>query len=102
MSEGKLITDADAHETTNTYWEQAHPKPLAARQGIERIVKKALIAGYNTEQIIVALNRTKSFTVNAVEWHLRQGLQPVETPSVPTRTVEWVENVDGTVHRVIH
>ena len=102
MSDGQLITDTHAHETTNTYWEQAHPKPMAARQGIERIVKKALIAGYTTEQIVTALNATKSFTVNAVEWHLRQALQPPPPSNKPSITVEWVENVDGTYTRVIN
>ena len=76
MSEGELITDAHATETTGVYWEQAHPKPMAARQGIERIVKKALIAGYTTPQIVHALNSTKSFTVNAVEYYLRVALEP--------------------------
>ena len=81
MSEGELITNAHATETTDIYWEQAHPKPMAARQGIERIVKKALIAGYTTPEIVQALNSTKSFTLNAVEYHLRVAIQPPTPPS---------------------
>ena len=102
MSEGELITDAHATETTGVYWEQAHPKPMAARQGIERIVKKALIAGYTTPQIVHALNSTKSFTVNAVEYYLRVALDPPKPPEIAVPNVEWIENVDGTMTRVIH
>lgn len=102
MSEGELITNAHATETTDIYWEQAHPKPMAARQGIERIVKKALIAGYTTPEIVQALNSTKSFTLNAVEYHLRVAIQPPTPPQVSVPDVEWIENVDGTVTRVVH
>ena len=96
MSEGELITNAHATETTDIYWEQAHPKPMAARQGIERIVKKALIAGYTTPEIVQALNSTKSFTLNAVEYHLRVAIQPPTPPPGSGPDVEWIENEDGT------
>lgn len=101
MDNGELITDAHATETTNTYWEQAHPKPMAARQGIERIVKRALIAGYTPRQIVGALNKTKAFTINAIEYQLRLALQPPEPSPVSVPNVEWIENADGTVSRVI-
>jgi hypothetical protein len=101
VDNGELITDGHATETTNTYWEQAHPKPLAARQSIERIVKRALIAGYTSRQIVGALNKTKAFTVNAIEYQLRLTFQPSEPPPVSVPNVEWIENVDGTVSRVI-
>ena len=49
-----------------------------------------------------ALNSTKSFTLNAVEYHLRVALEPPKPPQVSVPDVEWIENVDGTVTRVVH
>tara|TARA_B100001142_G_C14131845_1_gene577189 strand:+ start:475 stop:780 length:306 start_codon:yes stop_codon:yes gene_type:complete len=97
----KFITDVEAEETTKQYWDQAHPKPMGSVKMVQAIVKRALIAGYSELAIIDALNKCKAFTVNAVEYQLRASYVPPEAEKVQPKTVEWVENSDGTVTRMV-
>ena len=97
----RLITDVEAEETTQQYWDQAYPKPMASIKIVQAIVKRALIAGYLESHIIQALNKSKAFTVNAVEYQLRATYVAPEPEKLTQKTVEWVENSDGTVTRMV-
>tara|TARA_B100000131_G_scaffold305102_1_gene330748 strand:+ start:2792 stop:3070 length:279 start_codon:yes stop_codon:yes gene_type:complete len=67
----EIVTNEQANATVDLFWEQAFPKPIASRPVICALAKRALKAGYTTEQIIEAFNKTRAFTVAAIEYQLR-------------------------------
>ena len=69
--ETEIVTNEQADATVDLFWEQAFPKPIASRPVVCALAKKALKAGYTTEQIIEAFNKTRAFTVAAIESQLR-------------------------------
>ncbi len=69
--ETEIVTNEQADATVDLFWEQAFPKPIASRPVVCALAKKALKAGYTTEQIIEAFNKTRAFTVAAIEYQLR-------------------------------
>ena len=70
-SGNEIITNEQANATVDLFWEQAFPKPLASRPMVCALAKRALKAGYSNEQIIEAFNKTRAFTVPAIEYQLR-------------------------------
>ncbi len=69
--EVEIVTNEQADATVDLFWGQAFPKPIASRPVVCALAKKALKAGYTTEQIIEAFNKTRAFTVAAIEYQLR-------------------------------
>ena len=67
----EIITNEQANATVDLFWEQSFPKPIASRAVVCALAKRALKAGYSNEQIIEAFDKTRAFTVAAIEYQLR-------------------------------
>lgn len=68
-----------AHQIAVDFWEASDPKPAVKFIALRKIIERFLGAGWQPEQVASALRCTRAFTVDAIEYKLR------ETHSLPDR-----------------
>lgn len=66
----------EARRIVNGFWQRVEPKPAVKWIALVKIVTRFVVAGWSASQIEQALDRAKSFTVNAIEFELRGGAKP--------------------------
>ena len=92
-----VTTTEQAAEVVDTYWDEAHPKPIAPYHKIRGIVRRCMDAGFEPPEIIQALHNTDAFTLSAIEYTLRYARKHARNQTATTaRTVPiWTSPTPG-------
>lgn len=67
----RTVPTEAAEAVCESFWEEAHPKPLAPYASVKGMVRRCLEAGYEETEITAALHKTDAYTMAAIEYTLR-------------------------------
>lgn len=66
----------EADKLVKAFWNDANPKPAVKFIALRKIVERFLEAGWPPTEVAKALRRTRAFTVDAIEFTLREKAAP--------------------------
>lgn len=69
-------TAGEADTLVKAFWNDANPKPAVKFIALRKIVERFLEAGWPPTDVAKALRRTRAFTVDAIEFTLREKAAP--------------------------